>query len=119
VKPEVSENLGDKEFSSASGVTAEIPVLYTQTTSTRVTVKNGETLVIGGLVRDKTVDTVNKIPIFGDIPLLGYLFKHKNKTVEKKNLLIFITPKIIKFQEEGISEENLTAKKKETALPEK
>lgn len=119
VKPEVSENLGDKEFTSGSGATAEIPVLYTQTTSTRVTVKNGETLVIGGLVRDKTVDTVNKIPILGDIPLLGYLFKHKNKTVEKKNLLIFITPKIIKFQEEGVSEENLTVEKKEAALPKK
>jgi len=95
VKPVVSENLGDKEFTSSSGAIARIPKLYTQTTSTKVMIKDGETLVLGGLIRDKVVDTVNKVPILGDLPLLGFFFKHKSKTVEKKNLLIFITPKII------------------------
>ncbi|OQX81344.1 MAG: hypothetical protein B6D56_02715 [Candidatus Omnitrophica bacterium 4484_70.1] len=95
VKPVVSENLGDKEFTSSSGAIARIPKLYTQTTSTKVMIKDGQTLVLGGLIRDKVVDTVNKVPILGDLPLLGFFFKHKSKTVEKKNLLIFITPKII------------------------
>ncbi len=95
VKPVVSENLGDKEFTSSSGAIAKIPKLYTQTTSTKVMIKDGETLVLGGLIRDKVVDTVNKVPILGDLPILGFFFRHKGKIVEKKNLLIFITPKII------------------------
>ncbi len=103
IKPRVSENLGDKEFTSSSGAVAQIPRLYTQTTSTRVMIKDGETLVIGGLVRDKVVDTVNKIPLLGDIPILGYFFKHRSKTTEKKNLLIFITPRIVTPQKETAS----------------
>ncbi|RKY63094.1 MAG: hypothetical protein DRQ02_13065, partial [Candidatus Latescibacterota bacterium] len=69
VKPVVSENLGDKEFTSSSGAIAKIPKLYTQTTSTKVMIKDGETLVLGGLIRDKVIDTVNKIPILGDLPI--------------------------------------------------
>ncbi len=95
IQPKVSEKMRDKTFTSSSGSTAEIPVLNTQTTFTRVMIKDGETLVLGGLLRDKTVDTVSKVPLLGDIPVLGYMFKHKDKTVEKKNLLIFITPKIV------------------------
>ena len=95
VKPNISEKVRDKTFTSASNSEAVLPVLSTQTTFTKVMIKDTETLVIGGLVRDKTTDTINKIPILGDIPLLGYLFKHKAKTVEKKNLLIFITPTIV------------------------
>jgi len=95
IVPRVSDKKEDKSFISASGATALIPILSTQTTSTKVMVKDGETLVIGGLLRDKTIDTINKIPILGDIPILGYFFKHKNKTVEKRNLLIFITPTVV------------------------
>ena len=102
IKPKVSERLEDRTFTSA-GATAYIPKLYTQTTSTKVMIKDGETLVIGGLVRDKVVDTVNKIPLLGDIPILGYFFKHRSKTTEKKNLLIFITPKIVTPQKETAS----------------
>ena len=91
----ISENTGNKEFTSSGGNIAEVPVLNTQTTSTKVMIKDGETLVIAGLIRDKTIDTVSKIPVLGDVPILGYLFRHKNKTVVKKNLLIFITPKIV------------------------
>ena len=72
----------------------------TQTTTTKVMIKDGETLVIGGLIRDKTIDTVNKIPVLGDIPFLGYFFKHSAKTTVKKNLLIFITPRIVTPQRE-------------------
>ncbi len=74
---------------------ALIPVLDTQTTFTKVMIKDGETLVIGGLVKDKVIDVVNKVPLLGDIPVMGYFFKHKGKTTVKKNLLIFVTPKIV------------------------
>lgn len=96
VKPKISDTVGTREFTSgASASVANIPILSTQTTSTKVMIKDGETLVIGGLLRDKMVDTINKVPLLGDIPVLGYLFKHKSKTKVQKNLLIFVTPSIV------------------------
>ena len=95
VKPKVSEKVDDKVFTSSGGTTATVPILNTQTTSTKVMIKDGQTLVIAGLIRDKVINVTNKVPLLGDIPILGYLFRHKNKTTQKKNLLIFITPKIV------------------------
>ncbi len=96
VKPQISENIGTRNFDSGGSASeVEIPILNTQTTNTKVMIKDGETLVIGGLVRDKIEDTVNKVPVLGDIPLMGYLFKHKSKTKVQKNLLIFVTPRIV------------------------
>ncbi|OPX31000.1 MAG: hypothetical protein B1H08_00025 [Candidatus Omnitrophica bacterium 4484_171] len=95
VKPKVSEKVDDKIFTSSGGTTATVPILNTQTTSTKVMIKDGETLVIAGLIRDKVINVTNKVPLLGDIPVLGYLFRHKNKTTEKKNLMIFITPRIV------------------------
>ena len=95
VKPEVNEKLSDKTFTSGSGVATTVPVLTTQKTQTKVMIKDGETLIIAGLIRDKTTDVVKKVPLLGDIPFLGYFFKHKSTTKVKKNLLVFITPTIV------------------------
>ena len=95
IEPEVSDKIGDKTFSSSGGTTAQIPILSEQTTSTKVMIKDGQTLVIAGLIRDKMVNAINKVPLLGDIPLLGYLFRHKGKTTTKTNLMIFITPRIV------------------------
>jgi len=102
IKPEVSEKSGDKLLTS-QGLSVELPVIDKQTTSTTVMIKDGDTLVIGGLIKNKTTDTVQKVPLLGDIPILGFLFKHKGKEVVKKDLLIFITPKILTVQEPQIS----------------
>lgn len=72
-----------------------LPRLSNEKAVTQVMVKDGETLVIGGLIKDKTIDLNKKIPILGDIPVLGWAFQKKQKTVEKTDLLIFITPHII------------------------
>ena len=53
-------------------------------------------MVIGGLIQDKENETVNKIPLLGDIPGLGWLFKTKSKTRSKVNLMILLTPRIVK-----------------------
>lgn len=90
IAPQVSDKTGEVSFD-----TAAIPILSTQETSTRVMVKDGETLIIAGLLKDKTTDTKKKIPILGDIPLLGLLFQKSEKVLEKTDLLIFITPHII------------------------
>ncbi|MBN1549247.1 hypothetical protein JW872_01150 [Candidatus Babeliales bacterium] len=72
-----------------------------KTVETKVILANKEILAIGGLIRSKITETQTKIPILGDIPLLGWLFKNKSKSKEKQNLLIFITPEIIQPLTEG------------------
>ncbi len=64
--------------------------------NTQIIVNSGDTSVIGGLMQDKDSDTVAKVPILGDIPILGWLFKSDQKAKEKDDLLIFITPRIIR-----------------------
>ena len=66
---------------------------------TSVVCADGDTIVLGGLVRDIANDSVAKIPILGDIPVLGWLFRSKSNQSTKSNLLIFITPKIIRQYE--------------------
>ncbi len=63
---------------------------------TTVLVKNGDSVVIGGLLRDNVTETASKIPLLGDIPILGWLFKSQTKDVIKTNLLLFLTPTILK-----------------------
>jgi hypothetical protein len=62
-------------------------------------VSDTDTIVLGGLTRDKSTEVMNKVPLLGDIPILGWLFKSKNSTIEKTNLMIFITPKIMRQPE--------------------
>ncbi len=73
----------------------ELPKLSNEAAKTQVMIKGGETLVIAGLIKDKTIDLNKKIPILGDIPLLGLAFQKKEKTVTKTDMIIFITPHII------------------------
>jgi general secretion pathway protein D len=68
--------------------------------STSVIVEDGATVVIGGLIRDDKTDRVSKVPLLGDIPILGFFFKSRTQTKVKTNLLIFITPRIVTSAEE-------------------
>ncbi len=69
-------------------------------------------MVIGGLIRDNVTSSESKVPFLGDIPILGWLFKSKTTSVEKTNLMIFITPYIIKNEDEA----QVLTKKKNDAL---
>lgn len=73
----------------------------TRKIKTNLVVNSGDTAVIGGLMKDEDVDNVTKIPVLGDIPILGWLFKSKTKTKDKTNLIVFITPKIVRNPEDG------------------
>ncbi|MFN7684321.1 MAG: type II secretion system secretin GspD [Oligoflexia bacterium] len=66
---------------------------------TSVVVADSDTVVLGGLIRDKQNESVSKVPLLGDIPLLGWLFRSKNTTSEKTNLMIFMTPHIVRQYE--------------------
>lgn len=77
------------------------PTTLKRTAKTTVTVRSGDTVVIGGLIEDSTSDGIYKVPLLGDIPLLGWLFKYKTKVGDKTNLFIFITPRIIQKPEDA------------------
>ncbi len=65
---------------------------------TQVVVSDQQTVVIGGLIQEKEIYNVSKVPLLGDVPILGYLFKYSTKSKRKTNLLILLTPYIIKDQ---------------------
>ncbi len=71
------------------------PIIKIREADTNVTIKDGDTIVIGGLIESYTNDEESKIPLLGDIPILGYLFKEEHTELRKTNLLIFITAKIV------------------------
>lgn len=73
-----------------------IPTIDTNSVQTQVLVDNGETVVLGGIFRSEEISTINKTPFFGDLPLIGALFRHTNNSSEKNELLVFITPRLVK-----------------------
>lgn len=77
-----------------------VPSIDKRELNTQVLVSNGETIVLGGVYEQESSDTVNKVPLLGDIPLLGALFRQNSKSSTKRELLIFITPKIV---QEGLA----------------
>ena len=71
------------------------PIVSSRSTDTNVMVRNGETLMIGGLIFDQDDSTVDKLPYLGDLPFFGRFFKSDGKSKSQNELLIFITPTII------------------------
>ncbi len=94
VKPEISNKVADATFVFA-GATVASPVIDTRSLESNVLIKSGDTLAIGGLVQDEVTKGRTKVPIVGDIPILGYLFQEKLNARTKRNLLVFVTPTII------------------------
>ena len=87
-----------QEISAVKNSKGEAADLVTtkRSAKTSVVVKDSDSVVIGGLIQTREEDTVTKIPLLGDIPLLGYLFKTKSKSRQKTNLLILLTPQIVR-----------------------
>ncbi|MGH8454878.1 MAG: type IV pilus secretin PilQ, partial [Nevskiales bacterium] len=79
-----------------SGFGSLIPSIDTNKISTSVLVDNGETVVLGGVFKESKSNTVTKVPVFGDLPLVGGLFRTKSKQDDKEELLIFVSPRILK-----------------------
>jgi hypothetical protein len=100
VKLDTEVKIGDISPASVGNV-AGIPIFNTldRTAKSTIVVGDSDTIVIGGLIRDKIQEQVSKIPILGDIPVLGWLFKSKTTQVDKTNLVIFITPHIVRQYE--------------------
>jgi type IV pilus assembly protein PilQ len=71
------------------------PAIDTQRIGTQVLVNNGETIVLGGIYQQSIISTISKVPVLGDIPYFGWMFRNSNNFNEKKELLIFVTPRIV------------------------
>lgn len=100
VKLDVTSKLGDiSPRTLPKNVTDNAFATLDRTATTTVVVGDSDTVVLGGLIRDKISETVNKIPLLGDIPILGWLFKSKSTRASKSNLLIFMTPHIVRQYE--------------------
>ena len=74
----------------------QVPAIETKNVTTQIAVNNGDTAVIGGIYEETIRNDVDKVPYLGDIPVLGYLFKQSGRSSDKTELLIFLTPRIVK-----------------------
>ncbi len=81
---------------SVGQVFGGIPTINTRSVTTQVLVDNGDTVVLGGIYEQSRNETVQKVPLLGDLPLIGFLFRNKTHLDDKAELLIFVTPKILK-----------------------
>jgi type IV pilus assembly protein PilQ len=86
----------DVKQDTVGNIYGGVPSINNKQVTTTVLVENGGTVVIGGVYTQDVTNSETKVPLFGDIPIIGWLFKSENKTDTKKELLIFITPKILK-----------------------
>ncbi len=93
MKIEVRKDSVGQTVQTANG--GSVPSIDTRRVNTQVLVDNGDTVVLGGIYETNVSNSVSKVPLLGDIPLLGFLFRQKSTTNNKDELLIFVTPKIL------------------------
>ncbi|MBR2508312.1 MAG: hypothetical protein IKB71_01045 [Lentisphaeria bacterium] len=98
--PEISSLVGWTTYygTDEDGMETSVrtPKIAKRSISTNVTVRDGETLVLGGVIEDNVTQRKDKVPLLGDIPLLGRLFQSRSRQSVKKNLLIFVTPRLVR-----------------------
>jgi general secretion pathway protein D len=103
LKPQISEGENirlevDESIEEIAGEepNTKTPITSKRTAKTKIVVRDQHTVVIGGIIQDKVTKTVTKTPLLGDIPILGYLFRSTDTKKTKTNLLLFLTPYIIR-----------------------
>lgn len=94
IHPVITEKVGDSTFESED-VKLTVPILAVRETSTVVKVRDGQTMVTAGLIQEKKSEIKTKVPFLGDIPILGYLFRKTERSVQKSELVIFLTPTVL------------------------
>lgn len=104
VTPQINEGdavqlLIEQEVSSVAGSTSVDVTFNKRELKTTVLARDGETIVLGGLIDEDVQESLSKVPLLGDIPILGHLFKSTSVTTRKRNLMIFIRPTIIRDDE--------------------
>ena len=102
VEPEVSSRAGTTTFGGAGG--AEIPIIATRKSKTQISLKDGFTMGIGGLIENTSQGGQTKVPVLGNLPGIGRLFRSDTKDSSSRNLLIFITAKTVNAEGAPIEE---------------
>ncbi|HCT5132101.1 GspD family T2SS secretin variant ExeD [Aeromonas hydrophila] len=92
----IEQEVSSVAQTQAPGTSTLGPTFDTRTIKNAVLVKSGETVVLGGLMDEKTQEKVSKVPLLGDIPVLGYLFRSTSNSTSKRNLMVFIRPTILR-----------------------
>jgi len=98
ISPEISA-IGTSSISVGSGIT--LPTFTQRKAETTVTVRDGETIIIGGLITSRQNESESKVPLVGDIPILGNMFRATNRTSTKTELLLVLTPHVIRTPEDA------------------
>jgi general secretion pathway protein D len=99
----------EQEVSNVLGANGAVDVRFAKRQlNTTVMVEDSQMIVLGGLIDERALESESKVPILGDIPILGHLFKSTSTQVEKKNLMVFIKPTIIR---DGVSADGITQRK--------
>lgn len=96
LNPKFSARTGDALVVTGTSNVPAQPIIATRETTTTALIKDGQTVVIGGLKKQDISQQINKVPLLGDLPLLGMLFKFKGESTQNSELVVFITPAIIK-----------------------
>ncbi|MDI3546758.1 MAG: ral secretion pathway protein [Halanaerobiales bacterium] len=99
-----------KVSSIGESIGSSLPPINTREVETKIRLKDGETFAIGGLIQDDIIESVSKVPVLSEIPILGELFKHRSRNNIKTELIIFITPHIVKekrVEDKSIENDNI------------
>jgi general secretion pathway protein D len=100
VKLDIYQEISALKQESETVVISVGPSTTKRSTKTSVVVQNNQTVVIGGLMEERIEENINKVPFLGDIPILGWLFKNKTYEKKKTNLIVFLSPHIVKEAKE-------------------
>ena len=111
VRMTISLEVTNIDLASTATTSSTLPVTKKRTVDTTVIVKDSQTVVIGGLIDQSVTTNESKVPVLGDVPVLGWLFRNRSELNSKTNLYIFLTPRVIKSPAEA--EEILKDKKEQ------
>jgi general secretion pathway protein D len=101
VRMNLSLEVTNIDLASTLTTSSTLPVTQKRTVDTTVIVKDNQTVVIGGLIDESSTNNETKVPVLGDLPILGWLFRSETVTNQKTNLYIFLTPRVIKSPAEA------------------
>jgi len=101
VRMTISLEVTNIDLASTATTSSTLPVTKKRTVDTTVIVKDSQTVVIGGLIDESVTNNESKVPVLGDVPVLGWLFRNRSELNSKTNLYIFLTPRVIKSPAEA------------------
>lgn len=110
IKPEVSSI--STWYGGAPQTAGAVPVVKSANAETTVTIKDGVTIIIAGLIKDNKTKTVNKIPVFGDIPLIGKAFQNISDEIKRTETVVFLTPKVVDGERQFLLDKDIEKESK-------